>query len=120
MHDPRFPACFKDRCPRTFEHILHFPLRCALSHALYNMAKEILSVAVSEEESTLEVAQKWRGSEVDRHDMLVIGRPQQLRRNFQLATILSFGCILISTWELNTTYSDILSNAAIMFTDCGF
>jgi len=53
-----------------------------------------------------QVATKWQGTAADRHDMLVIGRPQQLRRNFQLTTILGFGCTLISTWEINITYSN--------------
>lgn len=68
------------------------------------MAKEGASVDVVEDGVSVEVAQKWRGTKADQHDMLVIGRPQQLRRNFQLVTILGFGCTLISTWEINITY----------------
>jgi len=60
------------------------------------------------EGAVVQVDTKWQGTEADRHDMRVIGRPQQLRRNFQLTTILGFGCTLISTWEINITYS--LSN----------
>ncbi|KXX82966.1 hypothetical protein MMYC01_200439 [Madurella mycetomatis] len=76
------------------------------------MAKEIASFDMLGDPSGemqsphLEVAKKWQGTEADRHDMLVIGRPQQLRRNFRLATILGFGCTLISTWEINITYAD--------------
>lgn len=68
------------------------------------MAKEGAVVGVIEGGGSVEVAQKWRGTEADQYDMLVIGRPQQLRRNFQLVTILGFGCTLISTWEINITY----------------
>jgi len=56
------------------------------------------------EGAVVQVDTKWQGTEADRHDMRVIGRPQQLRRNFQLTTILGFGCTLISTWEINITY----------------
>ncbi|KAF2178955.1 putative GABA permease [Zopfia rhizophila CBS 207.26] len=43
--------------------------------------------------------------------MLVIGRTQQLRRNFHLISILGFGATLICTWEINvTTFGFALTN----------
>jgi len=53
--------------------------------------------------STFEVHGKWKGTEADQHDMLVIGRKQQLRRNFHLVSIVGFGCNLICGWEINVT-----------------
>lgn len=52
-------------------------------------------------DSSSQVPEKWQGTQADQRDMAVIGRPQQLRRNFQLVTTLGFGCTLISTWEIN-------------------
>jgi len=45
------------------------------------MADEKLQIGIVDESSltTPEVAEKWQGTEADRHDMTVIGRPQQLR-----------------------------------------
>jgi hypothetical protein len=65
------------------------------------MAKDQVPVEVVEHGSPPEVGEKWKGTDSDRHDMLVIGRPQQLRRNFHLVSILGFGATLISTWEIN-------------------
>lgn len=80
-----------------------------------DMAKEpVEQVVIADEGAELQVATKWQGTEADRHDMRVIGRPQQLRRNFQLSTILGFGCTLISTWEINITYSPPASLGTVL------
>lgn len=57
--------------------------------------------------STLEVEEKWQGTSADRALMQVMGRPQQLRRNFHSISILGFGCVLISTWEIIITYEHL-------------
>jgi len=70
------------------------------------MEKDSVPVEVVEEDRsspTVEVAEKWKGTEADQHDMLVIGRKQQLRRNFHLISLLGFGCNLICGWEINVT-----------------
>ncbi|KAF2729355.1 putative GABA permease [Polyplosphaeria fusca] len=76
------------------------------------MAKDRVPVQVFEDTAhTPEVKEKWKGTDVDRHDMLVIGRPQQLRRNFHLVSILGFGATLICTWEINAaTFVFALTN----------
>ncbi|KAF2264314.1 amino acid transporter [Lojkania enalia] len=78
------------------------------------MAKEDVPIElVSELDSPFppQVAEKWQGTEADKRDMLVIGRTQQLRRNFHLISIMGFGATLICTWEINiTTFGIGLTN----------
>ena len=50
------------------------------------------------DESTL-VADRWRGTDTDRHDMTVLGKKQVLRRNFNFVTMLGFSSTVICTWE---------------------
>ncbi|KAF7503562.1 hypothetical protein GJ744_003635 [Endocarpon pusillum] len=45
------------------------------------------------------VAEKHRGTITDQHDMQVLGRVQELRRNFGFMSIIGFGSTLICTWE---------------------
>ncbi|KAF7508236.1 hypothetical protein GJ744_009533 [Endocarpon pusillum] len=45
------------------------------------------------------VAEKHRGTITDQHDMKVLGRTQELRRNFGFISIVGFGSTLICTWE---------------------
>ncbi|KAF7513739.1 hypothetical protein GJ744_007790 [Endocarpon pusillum] len=55
------------------------------------------------EETTVEeatVAEKHRGTITDQRDMQVLGRKQQLRRNFGFLSITGFGSNLMVTWEI--------------------
>jgi choline transport protein len=40
-----------------------------------------------------------RGTESDAHDMLRMGKTQELRRNFRFVTIFGFTMVLMATWE---------------------
>lgn len=46
------------------------------------------------------VPEKYRGTSTDRHDMLVLGKSQVLRRNFNFITILGFGSTVLVPWEI--------------------
>ncbi|KAL9059668.1 MAG: hypothetical protein Q9206_001371 [Seirophora lacunosa] len=52
------------------------------------------------DEFTSTVADKWQGTVADKHDMVMLGRSQVLRRNFSFISILGFSSVLICTWEL--------------------
>lgn len=45
------------------------------------------------------VAEKYKGTRADRHDMAVLGRRQQLRRNFKMSTMLGFASMVMVAWE---------------------
>ena len=49
------------------------------------------------------LATKWQGSNEDQHDMAVLGRVQQLRRNFHMVSLVGFASTLICTWEIIAT-----------------
>lgn len=46
------------------------------------------------------VSVKSEGTAYDKQDMQVMGKLQELRRNFRFISILGFCCTLMSTWEL--------------------
>ncbi|KAL8728263.1 MAG: hypothetical protein Q9166_005503 [cf. Caloplaca sp. 2 TL-2023] len=62
---------------------------------------------------TATVADKWQGTTADKHDMVMLGRSQVLRRNFSFISILGFSAVLICTWEL------IFANLLFALTDGG-
>ncbi|KAL8789180.1 MAG: hypothetical protein Q9213_001287 [Squamulea squamosa] len=62
---------------------------------------------------TATVADKWQGTAADKHDMVILGRSQVLRRNFSFISILGFSAVLICTWEL------IFANLLFALTDGG-
>ncbi|KAJ9142926.1 Amino acid permease [Pleurostoma richardsiae] len=41
-----------------------------------------------------------RGTDTDEHEMRMLGRIQQLNRNFRFISTLGFACTLMSTWEI--------------------
>lgn len=43
---------------------------------------------------------KYRGTQADRHDMLVLGKKQVLRRNFNFLTMLGFSSTVMTAWEI--------------------
>ncbi|CZT00284.1 hypothetical protein WAI453_012659 [Rhynchosporium graminicola] len=43
---------------------------------------------------------KLGGTEVDQREMRMLGRTQQLNRNFRFISTLGFACTLMSTWEI--------------------
>ncbi|KAI9648810.1 hypothetical protein NHQ30_003451 [Ciborinia camelliae] len=45
------------------------------------------------------VAEKWRGTHTDKHDMAVLGKKQELRRNFKFITMLGFASTVMASWE---------------------
>ncbi|KAL9013965.1 MAG: hypothetical protein Q9173_001363 [Seirophora scorigena] len=65
------------------------------------------------DEFTSTVADKWQGTVADKHDMVMLGRSQVLRRNFSFISILGFSSVLICTWEL------IFANLLFALTDGG-
>ncbi|KAI4112532.1 MAG: hypothetical protein LQ345_006331 [Seirophora villosa] len=65
------------------------------------------------DEFTATVADKWQGTVADKHDMVMLGRSQVLRRNFSFISILGFSSVLICTWEL------IFANLLFALTDGG-
>ncbi len=54
----------------------------------------------SQDNASPDVPKKYRGTEADDFQMKVMGRVQELRRNFTFITILGFGSTLICTWEI--------------------
>ena len=57
----------------------------------------------TEFEKSEALATRWQGSNEDRHDMAVLGRVQQLRRNFHMVSLVGFASTLICTWEIIVT-----------------
>ena len=45
------------------------------------------------------IPQRYRGTENDKHDMLVQGKRQELRRNFKLLTMTGFASMVVCAWE---------------------
>ncbi|KAK5134388.1 hypothetical protein LTR08_006568 [Meristemomyces frigidus] len=46
------------------------------------------------------VPAKYRGTAVDRRDMVVLGKTQVLRRNFKFITMIGFASTVIASWEV--------------------
>ncbi|KAI5206328.1 hypothetical protein AUEXF2481DRAFT_179093 [Aureobasidium subglaciale EXF-2481] len=46
------------------------------------------------------VPPRFRGTHTDKKDMAMLGRPQELRRNFRFVTMLGFASTVMSSWEL--------------------
>ncbi|TGO51541.1 hypothetical protein BCON_0159g00180 [Botryotinia convoluta] len=47
-----------------------------------------------------QVAEKWRGTQSDKHDMAVLGKKQELRRNFKFINMLGLSSTAIASWEI--------------------
>ncbi|KAF5868527.1 putative amino acid transporter protein [Botrytis fragariae] len=47
-----------------------------------------------------QVAEKWRGTQSDKHDMAVLGKKQELRRNFKFINILGLSSTAMASWEI--------------------
>ncbi|KAK8908822.1 hypothetical protein QC760_003170 [Botrytis cinerea] len=47
-----------------------------------------------------QVAEKWRGTQSDKHDMDVLGKKQELRRNFKFINMLGLSSTAIASWEI--------------------
>ena len=45
------------------------------------------------------VPERYRGTEVDHHDMRALGKVQVLRRNFKLLSMIAFGNSVMVMWE---------------------
>ena len=45
------------------------------------------------------VPERYRGSDQDRHDMIVHGNRQETRRNFKLLTMTGFASMVVCAWE---------------------
>ena len=104
------------------------PIASAMSLPLANNEPPIKAEAYTTEDAengySAAVARKWQGTEQDKHDMLTLGRVQQLRvssslalysrgavadncnlqRNFRLASMVGFNAILIQSWEIVLPY----------------
>lgn len=46
------------------------------------------------------VPDKYRGTEADKQDMLILGKKQVLRRNFNFVTMLGFSSTVMTAWEI--------------------
>ena len=46
------------------------------------------------------VPEKYRGTQADKYDMLVLGRKQVLRRNFNFLTMFGFSSTVMTAWEI--------------------
>ncbi|TKX25740.1 amino acid permease-1 [Elsinoe australis] len=51
------------------------------------------------DQATPDVAEKYRGTKNDKHDMNVLGKKQELRRNFNFITMLGFTSTCLASWE---------------------
>lgn len=52
---------------------------------------------------------KYRGTQADKRDMMVVGKKQELRRNFKLLTMTGFASMVVCAWEgLNPLYTFVL------------
>ncbi|KAL6241072.1 hypothetical protein RBB50_011975 [Rhinocladiella similis] len=56
------------------------------------------------DEGVSHVAEKFRGTSADKRDMMVMGKKQVLRRNFNFVTMLGFASTCIASWEGILTY----------------
>lgn len=45
------------------------------------------------------VPERYRGSDQDKHDMIVHGNSQETRRNFRLLTMTGFASMVVCAWE---------------------
>lgn len=45
------------------------------------------------------VPERYRGSDQDKHDMIVHGNRQETRRNFRLITMAGFASMVVCAWE---------------------
>jgi len=45
------------------------------------------------------VPERYRGSDQDKHDMIVHGNKQETRRNFKLLTMTGFASMVVCAWE---------------------
>jgi hypothetical protein len=45
------------------------------------------------------VPERYRGSDQDKHDMIVHGNRQETRRNFKLLTMTGFASMVVCAWE---------------------
>lgn len=45
------------------------------------------------------VPERYRGTDIDHHDMRALGKVQVLRRNFKLLSMISFGNSVMVMWE---------------------
>lgn len=64
------------------------------------------------------VHEKYRGTDQDKHDMIVHGKTQELRRNFKLLTMTGFASMIVCAWEgLLPLFNYVLLNGgtALMF-----
>ncbi|KAF7888425.1 uncharacterized protein EAF02_002966 [Botrytis sinoallii] len=78
-----------------------------------------------------QVAEKWRGTQSDKHDMAVLGKKQELRRNFKFINILfaysledggtadMFWGFIVGTLGMSLVYASIAEMASISPTSGG-
>ncbi|THY96135.1 amino acid transporter-like protein [Aureobasidium pullulans] len=50
--------------------------------------------------AVMTVPPRFRGTHADQKDMAMLGKPQELRRNFRFVTMLGFASTVMSSWEL--------------------
>ena len=51
------------------------------------------------------VPEEYRGTAANRHDMVLLGKKQVLRRNFKLLTMLGFASSVMAAWEIELVIS---------------
>ncbi|KAK6366330.1 uncharacterized protein PV06_00806 [Exophiala oligosperma] len=61
--------------------------------------------AYADDDLTPGSKQSMRGTDADARDMQVMGKVQELNRNFRFISILGFSCTAMSTWEITLSSS---------------
>jgi len=63
--------------------------------------KAYIETSSAEHGIELQNVSQLGGTQADEHEMRILGRTQQLNRNFRFISTLGFACTLMSTWEIS-------------------
>lgn len=84
----------------------------AISESANNSLNEVVDDAVPE---------RYRGTDQDKHDMIVHGKTQELRRNFKFITMTGFASMIVCAWEgLLPLFNYVLLNGGTPLMFWGF
>lgn len=75
------------------------------------ITKTYIETPSAEHGIELRNASQLGGTQADDHEMAILGRTQQLNRNFRFISTLGFACTLMSTWEISlmTSFFSLLN-----------
>ncbi|KAK0620409.1 amino acid permease [Immersiella caudata] len=73
--------------------------------------KTYIETTSAERGIELQSVSQLGGTQADEHEMRILGRTQQLNRNFRFISTLGFACTLMSTWEISlmTSFFSLLN-----------